>query len=373
VVRLLLFGRNLLRSPQAPTIIFIDEIDALCPSRDEAPNELEKRIVATLLTLMDGANAKTAPLSTSTSTSTGTGTSRIGTSGGGGGDDGGGHVLVIGATNRPNAIDAALRRPGRFDRELDIGIPSSADRLDILQALLRNTTHSIAAADLERITSKAHGYVGADLAAVCNEAGLLAVRRVRQQQQQQQQLEQQQVGSRPSGGSDVGLHRSVDGSDSGAAVQLPKETLAQPRSQTVPRQTAPPQQPNTPPQQPPRPHTTPRSLDLAPELTWDDLQAALRMVRPSAMRAISLDVPTVHWEDIVGQADTKQSLREAVEWPLRHPEAFERMGIRPPRGILLYGPPGCAKTMMAKALATESSFNFIAIKGHVPRVSLVGA
>lgn len=251
---------------RAPALIFIDEIDALCPSRERAPNDLEKRIVATMLTLMDGANTPTAATAQS------------------------GHVLVIGATNRPDALDPAIRRPGRFDREIEIGIPNATGRREILDALLRNTPHSIPAGAVGQVAAVTHGYVGADLAAVCNEAGMLAARRA--------------IQSTKAGGSAVP-----------AAITEP------------------------------------------------DLRAGLQRVRPSAMREVYVDVPTVRWTDIGGQDGAKQELREAVEWPLKHPEAFTRMGIRAPRGILLYGPPGCSKTLMAKALATESSLNFLAVKG----------
>ncbi|ORX94701.1 AAA-domain-containing protein [Basidiobolus meristosporus CBS 931.73] len=244
----------------SPSIIFIDEIDALCPKRDDAPNELEKRVVATLLTLMDGV-------------STGSQTSR---------------VVIIGATNRPNALDEALRRPGRFDREVEIGIPNANARASILEALLRRIPNTLDKDDIQKIASISHGYVGADLVAVCREAGLKTIKRSIQ-----------------------------NGSD-------PKEGLL---------------------------------------INYDDMRTALSEIRPSAMREIMIEVPKVHWTDIGGMDEVKMKLKESVEWPLQHPEAFERMGIRPPKGVLLYGPPGCSKTLMAKALATEAGLNFIAVKG----------
>ncbi|ORY96841.1 P-loop containing nucleoside triphosphate hydrolase protein [Syncephalastrum racemosum] len=243
---------------RAPTIIFIDEIDALCPKRDQAPSELEKRVVATLLTLMDGASEQQRP----------------------------DRVVVLAATNRPNALDEALRRPGRFDREVEIGIPNSDARLSILQAVMRNIPHQISPAELKSLADRSHGYVGADLAAVCREAGLKCIKR---------------------------CAREKD------------------------------------------------SVDL--RVNFADMTEAMGGIRPSAMREILLEVPKVHWTDIGGQEDIKQRLKESVEWPLQHPEAFERLGIRPPKGILLYGPPGCSKTLMAKALATEAGSNFIAVKG----------
>eukprot|EP00039_Didymoeca_costata_P013626 m.210608 g.210608 ORF g.210608 m.210608 type:complete len:820 (+) comp15824_c0_seq3:338-2797(+) len=251
----------------APALIFIDEIDSLCPARDQTPNELEKRIVATLLSLMDGV-----------STGSLDGLNRANK-----------HVLVIGATNRPNALDPAVRRPGRFDRELEIGIPSATGRFEILKAILQDVPNGISDEDIRAIAGITHGYVGADLNAVCMEAAVSAVRHVN------------------------------DSSNSDEESQI--------------------------------------------RLSLDDLRAGLKEVRPSAMREIVLDVPQVRWGDIGGQENVKDKLKEAVDWPLLHPEAFKRMGIRPPRGVLLYGPPGCSKTMMAKALATESSLNFIAVKG----------
>ncbi|KAI9481244.1 MAG: P-loop containing nucleoside triphosphate hydrolase protein [Benjaminiella poitrasii] len=243
----------------APAVIFIDEIDALCPKRDEAPSELEKRVVATLLTLMDGASTEN------------------------------NRVVVIGATNRPNALDEALRRPGRFDREVEIGIPTADARLSILKTILKKIPHSLSNEELETLANKSHGYVGADIAAVCREAGLKCIKRC------------------------------------AASISLMSED------------------------------------NLAVNI--QDMTEAMTEIRPSAMREIMLEVPKVYWSDIGGQGDIKQRLKESVEWPLQHPEAFVRLGIRPPKGILLYGPPGCSKTLMAKALATEAGSNFIAVKG----------
>ncbi|KAL7751010.1 AAA+-type ATPase [Sorochytrium milnesiophthora] len=243
----------------APALIFIDEIDALCPKRDSAPSEVEKRVVATLLTLLDGAAAKDgAPV----------------------------RVLVLAATNRPNSLDEALRRPGRFDREIEIGIPTAPQRANILRALLQRTPHTLNDDDIQALSDTMHGYVGADVASVVREAGVVCVRRL-------------------------------------AATS---------------------QQPDV-------------RISLA------DIRAGMQLVRPSAIREIAVEVPHVRWNDIGGQAEIKQKLKESVEWPLKHADAFARFGIRPPKGILLYGPPGCSKTLMAKALATEAGLNFLAVKG----------
>ncbi|NXQ11234.1 SPAT5 protein, partial [Peucedramus taeniatus] len=248
-----------------PSIIFIDELDALCPKREGAQNEVEKRVVASLLTLMDGIGSEGSE----------------------------GQLLVLGATNRPHALDAALRRPGRFDKEIEIGIPNAQDRLDILQKLLKKVPHSLTAEQLAQLADSAHGYVGADLAALCKEAGLYALRRA--------------MGERP-GLWDTAVAGSV-------------------------------------------------------MIAFNDFLQGMKDVRPSAMREVAIDVPKVSWSDIGGLEDVKLKLKQAVEWPLKHPESFIQMGIQPPKGVLLYGPPGCSKTMIAKALAHESGLNFLAVKG----------
>ncbi|KAK3737855.1 hypothetical protein QZH41_015785 [Actinostola sp. cb2023] len=255
---------------QAPSIVFIDEIDALCPRRDKVHNEFEKRVVATLLTLMDGTNKSVSR----------------------------GHVMVLAATNRPDALDPALRRPGRFDREIEIGIPNVTGRRDIITTVLRNVPHSLRDEEISSFAETSHGYVGADLSAVCKEAGLLAFKRC--------------LGN----ASDIRQNPTSD-----------------------------------------------KQVKSKLQLTIDDMKLAFRQVRPSAMREVAVDIPKVRWSDVGGNKTIKQKLKEAVEWPLKHPEAFQRMGITPPRGILMYGPPGCSKTLIARALATESGLNFIAIKG----------
>lgn len=285
--------REVFRNARAksPCIVVLDEIDALVPRREDgAGGEVEKRVVATLLTIMDGMEDEIDR-----------GTIE--------------RVVVIGTTNRPNSIDPALRRPGRFDREFEIGthwtnsqhhvdadfdihyfcfrailgVPDAEARLAILEVLLTKTPHSISQADLRVLAGRAHGYVGADLSAVVREAGTLAIK------------------------------RWVNALGSNVT-----------------------------------------SLNL---LTIADLSDALPSVRPSAMRSVFLDTPPVRYSDVGGQAAAIQKLREAVEWPLLHPEAFERLGVRPPKGLLLYGPPGCSKTVLARACATESGVNFVAVKG----------
>jgi transitional endoplasmic reticulum ATPase len=251
----------------APAIIFIDEVDGIAPKREESYGEVERRVVAQLLSLMDGLKSR-------------------------------GRVIVIAATNRPDALDPALRRGGRFDREIEIGVPNKEGRLDIIKIHTRNMpmTKDV---DIKELADVTHGFVGADVESLCKEAAMAALRRV---------LPQFQV--------------DLKGSE-----RIPQEIL--------------------------------EKLIVSKA----DFKEALKLVRPSAMREVLIETPKVKWEEIGGLASVKQEMIEAVEWPLKNPEAFKRMGIRPPRGILLYGPPGCGKTLMAKAVATESQSNFIYVKG----------
>jgi transitional endoplasmic reticulum ATPase len=248
----------------APAIVFIDELDAIAPKREEVTGEVERRVVAQLLSLMDGLKAR-------------------------------GKVVVIGATNRPQALDPALRRPGRFDREIVIGVPDRDGRKEILQIHTRGMPLA-KDVDLDALANVTHGFVGADLEAICKEAAMSALRRILPE---------------------IKLEEKV----------IPPEVLEK------------------------------------LQVTKEDFDNALKMVEPSAMREVLIEVPDVRWDDIGGLKDVKQELREAVEWPLKHPDAFKRMGIEPPRGILLYGPPGTGKTLLARAVATESEANFIAVKG----------
>jgi len=250
----------------APAIIFIDEIDAIAPKREEVTGEVEKRVVAQLLTLMDGIKGR-------------------------------GKVIVIGATNRPDAVDPALRRPGRFDREIEIRPPDAKARKEILQVHTRNMPLA-EDVNLDKIAEQTHGYTGADLAALAREAAMSALRRFIKDRNID--LEQQQI-----------------------PVNVLKEL----------------------------------------KVTMQDFIDAMKFIQPTLLREVYVEVPKVRWEDIGGLEEAKQQLREAVEWPLKFPEIFEKLGIRPPKGILLFGPPGTGKTMLAKAVATESGANFIAVRG----------
>ncbi|MCL5016757.1 MAG: CDC48 family AAA ATPase [Candidatus Parvarchaeota archaeon] len=249
----------------APSIIFIDEIDAIATKREESIGEVEHRVVSQLLTLMDGLKGR-------------------------------GKVIVIAATNRPNAIDPALRRPGRFDREIMLGVPNEKGRLEILNIHTRNMPLD-KNVDMKYLAAITHGFVGADLESLIKEAAMNVIR------------------------------RNINELNIKESENIPKNVL----EKLIVR--------------------------------MDDFREALRFVRPSAMREVLVERPSTKWEDVGGLDMVKSQLKEAVEWPLKHPDSFKNIGIVPPKGILLYGPPGTGKTLLARAVANETESNFIAIKG----------
>ncbi|MDD4810179.1 MAG: CDC48 family AAA ATPase [Methanobacterium formicicum] len=248
----------------APTVIFIDEIDAIAPKREEVTGEVERRVVAQILALMDGLKER-------------------------------GKVIVIGATNRPDDLDPALRRPGRFDREIELRVPDRDGRIEILEIHTRAMPLSDDV-DINELAETTHGFVGADLAALCREAAMHALRRV-----------------------------------------LPDIDLQEQR-------------------------IDPEILEKL-FVTSNDFMDSMKSINPSALREVFIEVPNVHWEDIGGLDELKESLKEVVEWPLSNISSFQRIGIQPSKGILLFGPPGTGKTMLTKAVATESQANFISVKG----------
>jgi transitional endoplasmic reticulum ATPase len=248
----------------APAIIFIDEIDSIAPKRDKANGEVEKRIVAMLLTLMDGMKGRS-------------------------------NVVVIGATNRPNALDTALRRFGRFDREIDIGVPDENGRLEVFRIHTRNMKLD-EDVDPEQIAKETHGFVGADIAALCTEAAMQCIR------------------------------EKMD------LIDIEEETID-------------------------------AEVLASMAVNQEHFKFALGTSNPSSLRETVVEVPNTTWNDIGGLFDVKNELRELVQYPIEHPEKFEKFGMSPSRGVLFYGPPGCGKTLLAKAVANECQANFISIKG----------
>ena len=249
---------------KAPSIIFIDEIDSIAPKREEVTGEVERRVVSQLLSIMDGLEAR-------------------------------GKVIVIAATNRPNAIDPALRRPGRFDREIEIKVPDKRGRLEILQIHTRNMPLDTDV-DQDRVAAVTHGFVGADLEYLCKEAAMKCLRR---------------------------LLPELNLEDEKISVETLNKLV----------------------------------------ITMNDFDFALKDALPSAMREVYLEVPDVKWIEIGGLEDIKRELQEAVEWPLRYPDLYKELKHTLTKGILLHGPSGTGKTLLAKAVATESEANFISVKG----------
>jgi transitional endoplasmic reticulum ATPase len=249
---------------KSPSIIFVDEIDSIAPKREEVTGEVERRVVSQMLSLMDGLEAR-------------------------------GKVIVIAATNRPNAIDPALRRPGRFDREIEIKVPDKKGRKDILAIHSRNMPLSDDV-NVEKISSVSHGYVGADLEYLCKEAAMKCLRRLLPELNMEEE-------------------------------KLPPETL----DKLI--------------------------------VNNEDFQKALIEVTPSGMREVFIEDPDVKWADIGGLEEVKRELQEAVEWPMKYPGLYDKLGHKMPRGILLHGPSGTGKTLLAKAVATESEANFVSVRG----------
>ena len=249
---------------KSPSIIFVDEIDSIAPKREEVTGEVERRVVSQMLSLMDGLEAR-------------------------------GKVIVIAATNRPNAIDPALRRPGRFDREIEIKVPDKKGRKDILLIHSRNMplTDDV---DLDKMASVSHGYVGADLEYLCKEAAMKCLRRLL------------------------------------PVINLEDEKLP------------------------------PETLDKL-IVSGEDFQKAVFEITPSGMREVFIENPDVKWDDVGGLSEVKRELQEAIEWPLKYPALYDKLGHKMARGILLHGPSGTGKTLLAKAVATESEANFVSVRG----------
>nr|TKW00232.1 hypothetical protein SEVIR_8G095200v2 [Setaria viridis] len=309
----------------APAVIFVDELDAIAPSRTEGGEELSIRMVATLLKLMDeiGPNDR---------------------------------VILIAATNRPDSIDPALRRSGRLDKEIEIGVPSPGQRMDILHHLLIGVRHSLNDDELKSIALETHGFVGADLAALCNEAAMCALRRY---------ISLKENLSVQLGHPDSSVHKYIRGTDDPSGYQ---ESSLPASFSAMSLDDAPCTNSNTKSSESYYVNTKcSASYDAIDEkalsVNTEDFKKAKTKVRPSAMREVMLELPKVCWEDVGGQANVKQQLIEAIHWPQECPEAFKRIGTQPPKGLLMMGPPGCSKTLMARAAASEAQLNFLAVKG----------
>ncbi|XP_071723715.1 calmodulin-interacting protein 111-like [Rutidosis leptorrhynchoides] len=314
-------------SQALPSVVFIDELDAIAPARKDGSEELSQRMVATLLNLMDGISRS----------------------------DG---VLVVAATNRPDSIEPALRRPGRLDKEIEIGVPSPKQRLDILYTILRKMEHSLADLQIQQLATTTHGFVGADIAALCNEAALVCLRRFAKLQKSCVQSDQSLVAYE---GRDL-----VEVSDSVSGTTNISRDCSDSASSHVPNSgnsLVSEVRDNSNEDPSPCSETTSAEEEFMLKVSFEDIEKARMKIRPSAMREVILEVPKVNWKDVGGQWEVKNQLMEAVEWPQKHRDAFTRIGTRPPTGVLLFGPPGCSKTLMARAVASEAGLNFLAVKG----------
>lgn len=278
-------------SQAAPSVLFIDELDAIAPARKDGGEALSERIVSTLSKLIDG-----------------DGVNRNG-------------VLVICATNRLDSIDPALRRTGRLDKEIEIGVPSPNQRLEILNVLVSAMEHSLSDEQVQHLAIATHGFVGADLAALCNEAGFNCLKRYVKYKYSHDYLHQTSISHK-----EISVHvKGTNANGDNFLNGIEEECVLQ--------------------------------------VAFEDFEKARMRVGPSAMREVKLEIPKVNWEDVGGQREVKNQLMEAVIWPQKHQDAFKQIGIRPPTGVLMFGPPGCSKTLMARAVASEARLNFLAVKG----------
>ncbi|XP_021807884.1 calmodulin-interacting protein 111 isoform X2 [Prunus avium] len=278
-------------SQAAPSVLFIDELDAIAPARKDGGEALSERIVSTLSKLMDG-----------------DGVNRTG-------------VLVISATNRLDSIDPALRRTGRLEKEIEIGVPSPNQRLEILNVLVSAMKHSLSDEQVQHLAIATHGFVGADLAALCNEAGFNCLKRSAKYKYYHDYLHQTSISHE-----DISVHvKGTNANGDNFLNGIEEECVL--------------------------------------KVAFEDFEKARMRVGPSAMREVKLEIPKVNWEDVGGQREVKNQLMEAVIWPQKYQDAFKQIGIRPPTGVLMFGPPGCSKTLMARAVASEARLNFLAVKG----------
>jgi transitional endoplasmic reticulum ATPase len=289
----------------SPAIIFIDEIDAIAPKRGETHDQAEKRVVTQLLTLMDGLKSR-------------------------------GQVVVMAATNRPEDLDEALRRPGRFDRELRINPPTEEGRKEILQIHTRNMPLENKEKLLEEFSNKTIGYTGADLEVLCKEAALHSVKpsysKIISIGEELEEIKEEIKEE------EIKLEKGISKESGESKIKILDKKLKEIEEKR-------------------------QSLLISMIIKRDDFIYAMKMVEPSAMREVLIKKPNVKWEDVAGLEEAKEKLRELVELPLLRPDLYRAAGIKPSKGILLYGPPGTGKTLLAKAVANESNANFISVKG----------
>ncbi|PSC72207.1 Ribosome biogenesis ATPase RIX7 isoform B [Micractinium conductrix] len=360
----------------APCIVFIDEIDAIAPKRETAQREMERRIVAQMLTCMDDLSSVYSQ-SQQPGSDGGDGGGANGAAGAAGAADGeadmarlleGKHVVVIGATNRPDALDPALRRAGRFDREISVGIPSEEARLKILQVLARRLRLS-GDFDFRIVAKRTPGFVGADLAALMKESAALAVKRIFTELEAVAEAEAEAAAA-------AGVAAAGGGEGTpGTPVPAELQQQQQQQQQAVVHAQQDVQQPaargGAQQQQAQQVQEVRRmgggalsSAELAGlAITMSDFEEAVPKVQPSVRREGFATTPDVNWDDVGSLGDVREELAFAITQPVAHPEVFEAMGLRPATGVLLFGPPGCGKTLVAKAAAAESGANFISIKG----------
>ncbi|KAK6942139.1 ATPase, AAA-type, core [Dillenia turbinata] len=330
------------RKEEEKARVFIDELDAIAPARKDGGEELSQRMVATLLNLMDGISK---------------------TEG----------FLVIAATNRPDSIDPALRRPGRLDREIEIGVASPKQRLDILSTLLNEMEHSLTDIQVEHLAMTTHGFVGADLASLCNEAAFVCLRRYVKFNKYYNHVHSGKT-FRNDGFSDGTMGSDFSEDEENYILEEQPDIAAFPFS-VLPISSVVPQSSGLRGFAQGSITSTKKDagINVVEEsylmeepvlrVTLEDFEKARMKVRPSAMREVILEIPKVKWLDVGGQKEVKAQLMEAVEWPQKHQDAFKRIGTRPPTGVLMFGPPGCSKTLLARAVASEAGLNFLAVKG----------
>ena len=310
-----------------PCVVMIDEIDSIAPARQGSDgisgakgggdeDAMSNRVVTTLLSIMDGASADDLDMH---------------------------RVVVVATTNRPEAIDRALRRPGRFDREIEVGVPTPHSRREIFTTHLKKISHELTDADVDELSKGCHGFVGADCAALVNHAAFQALRR---------RVKEKEAWWWERRAAKMEISFTVGEAALKTEDQIREDAIREDMLAMSPAQR----------------HEMAVEFDKSEwcktrTATKEDFEFARKRVSPSALREVQIEIPKVSWDDVGGNDEVKQLLKEAVEWSEKFPEAMARLGAKPPKGVLLYGPPGCSKTMLARAVASESGRNFLSVKG----------